>query len=533
MTRRSRIALIIASGIASGIAVAVLVLAAWQGIVQVRSTGPGSPGEGSAASRATGDPRSDSLAKSRARSAELPPGALHRDGDVTIAGHVIDIRQQQPVGDVEVVFRSASGETSTTTRADGAYAIQVAAGTYRAFVRDDTVLSVGRPDTTRLPAPPSADAAGSPDEALMTIVVASDDTDNVDLSVVRGGIVSGHVVDRGGRPIAGAVLRARGGDLRPTLATDVAESDGGGSFELRLPAGTFSLDASHPKFAGIAGATAPRITVEPGAHLTTTLTLIAGCAISGHVVTHDGKPAGDGAIEKQWTGEDGDLDFTLAGRIEPDGTFRWMTTDEADVTLRAWPWKSPPSPSRKFTCRDGARWGDVVFQLPDLRPDITGVLVDKAGALVGATFIDLQPLGRGGINQQERTDATGHFEIYHVLPGRYRLTAQAEGHGVATQTIVSPTSGVRLELGGTGRLEGTTTQLTTGSFELLLGTCVNATGSVPLPQSHRVITVTDGHFTIDDLPACELSFGTLWHGQRVPQHASIPSGGTAHVMLDL
>ena len=431
------------------------------------------------------------------------------------------------------MFRSASGESSTTTRADGAYAIQVATGTYRAFVRDDTVLSIGPPDLVRLPGLPSADTAGVPDETLMTMVLATADTQGVDLSVVRGGTVSGHVVDRGGHPIAGAVLRARGGNLRPTLATDVAESDHAGGFELRLPAGTFSLDASHPRFAGIAGATAPRITVEPGDHLTTTLTLTAGCVIAGRVVRHDGKPAGDGAIEKQWTGEEGDLDFTLAGKIEPDGTFRWMTTDEADVTLRAWPWKSPPSPARRFTCRDGARFDDVVFQLPDLRPDITGVLVDKAGAPVASTFLDLQPLGRGGINQQERTDATGRFDVYHVLPGRYRLTAQAEGRGVATQTIVSPTSGVRLELGGTGRIEGTTPRLTSGSFELLLGTCVNASGSIPLPQSRRLVTVADGHFTVDDLPACELSFGTLWHGQRVPQHASIRSGGTAHLALDL
>jgi len=529
MTRRSRIAVVIASDIASVIAVAVL--AAWWGTSRRRSPGPGGPGD-PAAQRAPGSEPSD-RASSHARAAKPPPGAPHRDGDVTISGHVIDIRQEQPVGNVEVVFRSASSETSTTTRPDGAYAIQVATGTYRAFVRDDTVLSVGRPDGARLPAPPSADAAGSPDEALMTIVVAKGDTDNVDLSVVRGGIVSGHVVDRGARPIRGAVLRARGGNLRPTLATDVAESDAAGSFELRLPAGTFTLDATHPKFAGIAGATAPRITVEPGDHLTTTLTLTAGCVIAGHVVTHDGKPTGDGAIEKQWTGEDGDLDFTLAGRIEPDGTFRWTTTDEADVTLRAWPWKSPPSPARRFTCRDGARFDDVVFQLPDLRPDITGTLVDKAGEPVGATFLDLQPLGRGGINQQERTDQAGRFEIYHVLPGRYRITAQAEGRGVATQTIVSPASGVRLELGGSGRIEGTTPKLTSGSFELLLGTCVNPTGAITLPQSHRVVTVTDGHFTVDDLPACELSFGTLWHGQRVPQHASIPAGGAAHVALDL
>ena len=356
----------------------------------------------------------------------------------------------------------------------------------------------------------------------------------VDLSVVRGGIVSGHVVDRGGRPIAGAVLRARGGGMRPTLATDITETDGDGSFELRLPAGAFNLDASHPRFAGVASVASTagaRVAIAPGDHLETTITLTAGCVISGRVVGSGGKATGDGAIEKQWGQTD--FEFAPAGKIEPDGTFRWVTTDEADITIRAWPWKSPPSPSRRFTCRDGARFDDVVFQLPDRGPDVEGVLVDKAGEPVGLAFVDLGPLERGGIAQQERTDAAGHWQVFSMPPGRYRVTAQAEGRGVAIQTIVAPRDGIRLELGGTGRLEGTTPRLASGSFELVLGTCLDENEMVPVPQLRRLVSVTGGRFAVDDLPACALSFGAIWHGHRIAAHATIPSGGTAHVELDL
>jgi len=526
MTRRSRIAVA---------AVVAIAIAAWWAVVARRSpfarepaavragnqapppSAPGSASHGSGA------------AISRARVGAPPFGAL--GPAATISGRVIDIRQQRPVGNVEVVFRGDAGESSTTANPDGSYAIQVLPGVYRAFVRDDTVLSVGRSDRVRLPSLPSAEIAGVPDEALMTTVLASGDADGVDLSVVRGGLVSGHVIDLAGRPVGGAVLRARGGGLRPTLATDVAESADDGSFELRLPAGTFELDASHPRFAGIASAADAQLAVRPGDHLTPTLTLTAGCMISGRVVGRDGKPASDGAIERHLS--DAALEFAPAGRIDADGTFRWVTTEATEVTIRAWPWKSAPSPARRFSCRDGARFDDVVFQIPDRRAAIEGVLVDQGGEPVGFAYVDLAPLDPGGIAQQERTDALGHWEVYDMPPGRYRVAAQADGRGVTSATIVSPRDGVRLELGGTGRLEGTTSRLATGSFELALGACLEATGQVPVPQSRRLVSVTGGRFAVDGLPACQLSFYAIWHGQPVSQQIAIPSGGTARIELDL
>jgi len=522
MSRRSRIA------VAAILAASALAVVAWWGVDQVREAASESP-RGSDA-RATGAAGSANAAHGAARSAGAP-AAMVRDGDVTVTGRVIDIGQQQGVAGVEVVFRGAAGENTTTTARDGGYAIRLAPGAYRAFVRDDTVLSIGRPDLVRLPSLPSAETAGIPDEALMATVVARDDLDGVDLNVVRGGVVTGRVLDRAGRAVAGAVLRARGGGMRPTLATDVAESDTAGGFELRLPAGSFTLDVSHPGFAGVESVAEARVAVQPGEHVRTTITLVAGCVIAGRVVGADGKPASDGAIEKQW-GE-GVADYTPAGRIEPDGSFRWVTTDEADVTLRAWPWKAPPSPGRRFSCRDGARFEDVVFNLPERRPDIEGVLVDKAGESVGFAFVDLAPLDPGGLAQQERTDASGRWQVYSMPPGRYRVAAQAEGRGVAIATIVSPRDGVRLELGGTGRLEGTTTRLATGSFELITGTCGDGTNMVPLPQSRRLVTVRGGRFAVDDLPACELGFGVSWHGKLTQQRVTIPSGGTAHLELDL
>jgi hypothetical protein len=522
MTRRSRIAVV------------AIALAAWWVIGRVRGT-PTATDPAAQPAAVTDRTISPGLTGTAAgprvrRSLALPVVPDPASAEVTIAGRVFDLVQQAPVGNVEVVFHGEAGETSTTTRDDGAYSIRLASGAYRAFVRDDTVLSVGRPEAVRLPGQPSADAAGAPDDALMTLVLATADTEGVDLTVVRGGVVSGHVVDRDGRPIAGAVLRARGGAVRPALATDIAETDRDGSFELRLPAGLFMLDASHPRFAGIADPRQTRVTVQAGDHLRRTITLTAGCVISGRVVDRGGAIAGDGAIERQWG--QGELEFVPAGRIEPDGTFRWVTTENGEIALRAWPWKSPPSPARRFTCRDGAQFDDVVFQLPDRRPELSGILIDSAGGRVGGTYVDIQPLDPGGIGQQERTDADGSWEVYSLPPGRYRVIAQAEGRGVTSQMITSPQSGIRLQLGGTGRLEGTT-QLVSGSFELVLETCSDRTTLIALPQTRRLVTVTGGRFAVEGLPACELSFAAIWHGRPIPAQVAIPSGGTAHVELDL
>ena len=463
-------------------------------------------------------------AAKRVRSGKLGVDPNAPDGTIAITGQVIDVGDHSPVANVEVVFKSALGEEATTSDASGAYRVSVPPGVYRAFVRDDTVLSVGTPDRIRLPAMPTADVAGVPDEALMPLVVASADTDHIDLSVTRGGAVAGRVVDTSGRAVEGVVLRARGGTgLRPALGTDLAESDASGAFELRLPPGDYLLDATHARYAGVAASA--RLHVASGGHATANVVVTAGCVITGKVRRPDGSPAGDGAIEKQWGQTD--LEFGPAGRIEADGTFRWVTTDEATVALRAWPWKSPPSNIRRFDCKDGARFADVVFDLPNRTPDIDGVLLDHDGRPVPFAFVDLAPLDNG-IGQQERTDAEGRWAVYAMPTGSYRATATATGAGVVDQTVTSPGHGVQLRLSGLGTLSGTTGSLSNGSFELALEACGD---SLRLPAETRIVTVTGGRYRVDDVPACELTVAATWHGHKTVAQATVPAAGSAEVAL--
>ena len=530
MTRRARLVL---SGV---VLTAVIALSIGTGSVPIPNR-PGSeqPGRAAPSSGRTIDPAFGAAMARGGRSARLPFSGVpdDPDRDVIIAGTIVDARTGAPVPNVEVVFRNETGEETVMAAADGRYKIEIARGRYHAFVRDESVLSVGRPDNSRLPSLPSAEVAGVPDEGLMPIVVAARDAEAVDLSVTRGGAILGQVVDLRGAPIAGAVVRARGGAWRPALGTDVAETDSAGRFSLHLPAGAYALEATHERYAGVADSST-RVNLIAGARVASTLTLTAGCVIAGRVLDARGNPSGDGAIEKRWGTTD--LEFGPTGRVESDGTFRWVTTEELDVTLRAWPWKSPPSTSRTFSCRDGARFTNVVFQLQDRTPDIEGTLVDENGAPVPFAFVDFAPQSPGGIGQQERTDAEGRWQVFSMPSGQYRISASAAGHGVTVATVTAPARDVALQLGGVGRIEGTTTLLANGTFELTDVTCADAQrgrGGIRLAQQHRLVQVTAGHFTIDDLPACNVWARATWRDQNVRLDVEVPANGTATVELEL
>lgn len=499
---------------------------AWAGVAVALATGVGV----GAALVVPGAPRAPGAPASPPPSLGAP-GAARRAGADTVAltGHVFDVHAQRAVGGVEVVFRGGAGEVTATTRRDGGYALRVAPGRYRAFVRGGDAMSVARRELSRVPGPPPPELAGVLDEGLATTVVAVRDADGIDLGVVRGGTLAGRVVDRAGHPVAGAVVYASGGDYRPVLATDIATSAGDGGFELQLPPGAFELAVDHPRFTGITGGRR-RYLVGPGSRADETLVVAAGCVVSGRVRGPAGEPVGDGALEIQRGLGEGE--FAPAGRIGPDGAFRWATTSDDDVALRAWPWKAAPSAVQHFRCRDGARFAGVEFSLPEQTPDADGELVDPAGQPVRFSFVDVRALDRDGISQQERTDETGRWEVYSMPPGRYRITAQAGG-GVASATIEVPRHGLRLALGGTGRLEGTAPRLASGGFELALDGCVVDGERILLPQSRRLVMVTGGRFVVDGLPACELGFTTIWHGRPTAQHVAIPAGGVARIELPI
>jgi hypothetical protein len=482
---------------------------------------------------AASDPTADRSA-SRARGQIVQPAAgrrsaislPRRDGEVAIRGTVIDDATRTPVGGVEIVFRGALGEETVIAGADGRYEVMLSSGTYRAFVRDDRMLSVTARGRDRLTGPPSADSIAEPVELAMPIVVAQRDLEHVDLPVLRSGIITGRVIDTAGRPLAHAVVRALG-TMRPALGTDVTETDAAGRYELRVPRGGYVLDATHPRFAGLEEAAALQVTAGHTTELD--LRLVAGCVITGRVIAADGTPVTAGAIETAW-GDDGDT-FLVSSQIAADGTFRWVETREGEVRMHAWPWKSAHSENRQFTCKAGARHASVVFQIPARAADIDGILADASGEPVAFAYIDLQPLDPGGLTQQERTDAEGRWGVFHMPPGRYVVTAYAQGRGAVTRTITAPVHDVALALGGTGTLRGTV-DLPDGSFSLMLNQCTGPEGG-PVLDEHRLVNVSGGAFEVEHVPACALTFTASAGPMTQIAEVVVPANGVGTTELAL
>lgn len=460
--------------------------------------------------------------------AAAPPA----DGLVRVTGAVVDAASGKPVADVEVVF--ADGQSEATTQSDlaGRYSIDVRPGHYRPFVRADGIISVGHAPRERLPGRPKTDqiAASRLDVAPRLAVYAN--LAGADLEVVRAGQIAGRVFDGDGTPVAGALVRARptdGHDLRPVLGTDVAETDLDGTFKLELGEAHYVVEAFHDRY----GATesAPTIAVSAGSVATADLTMIAGCVISGRVVREGGGDAGDGAIERSHSDEPGSS-FYPAGSFADDGTFRWTTTEEGDVTLRAWPWKATHSPARTFACRDGARHDDVVFTIPSIGADLGGTIVTARGAPAARAFIDVQGMSEGTMNQQERADDLGRWEVFALPPGQYLVTAYVEGEGATSAIVTSPGTGNRLQLSGTGSLIGRATGVTDGTFTLMLHSCEGEHGAV-YPRSRHLVTVQGGAYRLDGLPACTLRVEAENRARRRGFEVTIEAGSVATVDLDL
>src|SRR5215468_7586526 len=118
MARRHRIAL--------GIAVVVVVLVAagaWWGMTDrapAARGGASAPGPTASSTAAPGAARPVSAAAAQLAppAPVLPFTSAAQGGEVAIAGRVIDLAQQRPVGNAEVVFRGAAGDTTATTRSD-------------------------------------------------------------------------------------------------------------------------------------------------------------------------------------------------------------------------------------------------------------------------------------------------------------------------------------------------------------------------------------------------------------------------------
>ncbi len=467
-------------------------------------------------------------ARRAAATALSPPRRAHDDARAIVSGVVTSTDGGAPVPDAVVVLIAGGTELATPVGADGRFSLAVAPGTYEVLVRAPMHASIALPERDRLPVPPDAVLAGRVDRQLLPRLVLDRGSGDAELAldVAPLHVLGLEVVAMSGRPIAGAVVRARG-EARPVIGSDVAITDDRGHASLRVPSGTYTIDVAHADHVG--AEPGPSVDVDRTSDLR--VVLREGCVIEGRVRAPDGRPSGDGAIERRFGPTE--RQFGPATRVTADGRFRYATLDVGDVTLRAWPWHAHPSAPQTFACTAGARFRGVELVVADLEPDLEGTVVDENGVEVAFAEVSLVPLSPSGIGQQEMTDHRGRVRIFRVPEGPYQLVVH-DGTRIATQTVTAPDRALSLVSRAPGRVLGGVRGAHATSLELVFVACEEGPRELqPIGSVRSLVPVRDGRFVIDRVPACALRGAARWRGQTIPVRVEVPAGSDAVLELEL
>jgi len=331
---------------------------------------------------------------------------------------------------------------------------------------------------------------------------AGETKEGVEISLKRGGGLTGHVVDNRGNPVSGANVAccsAGGGGNGPgfggAATGPTATSDGDGHFQLDgLPDGHVTLTVTSTDYV-----TTSR-DVDPAGTPDVTLTVSSGAEITGAVVSADANspipgasvslvPEGDSgtaAGSPQSAQSDGNggfhFDHLSAGRYRLTAQTKTASSTPQDLVVS----DGQPMDGVRVTVATGSEIDGTVTGLPS--GQLGGVNVSASAT---------------GFQSSVTTSDDGHFTITSAPPGVVRISAATTMPSVRTvaQTVEigddgSPVS-VELAFQGTSRLSGTVTQ----GGKPVTQFAISATPDPPDGTGRRYTAMSDGsgHYEIDNM----------------------------------
>ncbi len=404
-----------------------------------------------------------------------------------VAGMVRLKETQEPARNVKVQLMRVWGDqvmptsldfppdSDNSATQDGAFVIaEVDPGTYRVVARGD--------DTTR--------ASSANFE-----VVEGQSIDNIEVTVERGAVVEGRVVDAAtGTPVANVDVeaattpqegaqpgpRGRGGVRVETVlagpggrrifgggsrqAVARAKSDANGHFELKnLGTGSIQIDTRHADYATTRSAPMELKAGERKSGVD--LAIGRGGAIEGAVTGLDGKArAGDriDVVSKTIEGvtlhavTDGDglyrVDHVPAGdgiveRSEGESNDGRRPTFRAVMAIEG---NNEPEPGKAFSLKEGDT-ARVDFTQQE-KPYVEGVVRSASGPVAGVTVSASSSGGRrgnfilGGGGKTATTASDGSYRLTDLEPGSYRISARHP------ESIVPVRENVELKAGEPARV---------------------------------------------------------------------------------
>jgi len=398
----------------------------------------------------------------------------------TISGHVT--RKGKPVSGATVVYMFAPQATifgeppPITTDASGAYTMTVALGAGQVFAADNATKSFSNPKP---------------------VIVRSEDDQTVDLSLDLAGEVQGTVVDQAGAPVPGAYVR-----LDRTEGQDQCESiaDDNGRFDCTTLQGG-GYRATVTPFAGARRGFAPTtgdhfdVIQVPEDGIVTGIQLAVKnerLAISGAIVDDTGAALADVRVEAVAPG-DSSMGFpsTLtdtAGHFEIAN----LAAGTYDLDARA--------ADGGDGGQQGVAAGTSTVSIKIMRPGaIEGTLTGFTSTPDVFVMNAEGPSRNGG-----RAIVDGNtFSRIALPPGQYVVDAMAgaEADGQTVQVAAGETKRVDLRNRGTGRVEGTVTELAAhtpvAGMRCDAHLSLDGPMSIPPPDpAHQSFTDAAGHFVV-------------------------------------
>ena len=225
--------------------------------------------------------------------------------------------------------------------------------------------------------------------------------------------VAGRVVDRLGRPIAGARVSARGaaGDGGAAL---VATSDGDGRYLVRLRSGVpvrLRVEADGFVADELGGVVPPQAGLE--------LALARRLALEGVVRAH-GQAAAD--AEVTIAGASG----TRTAKSGPDGAFSFAGLAEGRYALRAVRDTEAAYLDGVMVAAGDAGTGIVAVELQPATT-VPGRLRERGGRPIAGGEVTLSEADGAPLPRSVQSDGEGNFRFVAVLPGSYVVGAHADG----------------------------------------------------------------------------------------------------------
>ncbi|MEM1249807.1 MAG: carboxypeptidase regulatory-like domain-containing protein [Acidobacteriota bacterium] len=308
------------------------------------------------------------------------------------------------------------------------------------------------------------------------------DPKEIVVEMIAGRSAWGTIVDEDDVPIAGAEVslakQVAGDSIDTIIARQFGQeevpravTDGEGRFTIEdLSAGKYDFEASASGFAP-ARINAVEIGGTAASNEIGTLALSPGVELLGRVVDTDGRPIEGAEVHAEVEAEVlMSVNFGIEGEeptavTDADGMFRIFDLADGSsvkVKVRAEGYGNAE--------RSGARAPNLDPVVLVLQPalEVTGVVVDENGEGLAQARVWMSPEGGEelrssfGYGRNENSQEDGSFVLSDVIPGRYRVSAYAEGYQQRVLESLEYRAGnepepLRIQLERGAKLTGTVT----------------------------------------------------------------------------